>query len=89
MSPGNAACSSGLPPLLQGFEQKEGVDYYETFAPVVQWQTVCLLLTISILLGLETRQVDYVATFIQNPIDAEVYVEMPRGFSIPGKVLKL
>jgi hypothetical protein len=65
------------------------VDYFETFAPVVEWSTVRFLLIMSILLGLETTQVDYVAAFIQADIDTEVYVEMPRGFSQPGKVLKL
>ena len=73
----------------RGFEQTEGVDYDETFAPVVNWTTVRFLLMMSILLGLETRQVDYVAAFVQADIDMDVYVEMPRGFAQPGKVLKL
>ena len=73
----------------RGFEQTEGIDYFETFAPVVNWQTVRLLLIISILLGLPTKQVDYTAAFVQADIDTEVYVSMPRGFSIPGKVYKL
>jgi hypothetical protein len=73
----------------RGFEQKEGIDYNETFAPVVNWTTVRFLLIMSILLGLETKQVDYVAAFVQSDIDTTVYVEMPRGFAQPGKVLKL
>lgn len=73
----------------RGFEQIEGLDYNETFAPVVNWTTVRFLLMMSILLGLETKQVDYVAAFVQSNIDTTVYVEMPRGFAQPGKVLKL
>lgn len=73
----------------RGYEQKEGVDYHETFAPVVNWTTVRFLLIMSILLNLKTKQVDYVAAFIQSDIDTEVFVEMPRGFSTPGKVLRL
>jgi hypothetical protein len=34
----------------------------------------------SILLDLNTKQVNYVAAFIQSDIDTEVFVEMPRGF---------
>jgi hypothetical protein len=73
----------------RGYEQIEGVDYYETFAPVVNWTTVRFLLMMSILLGLETKQVDCVAAFVQADIDITVFVEMPKGFAQPGKVLKL
>jgi hypothetical protein len=43
----------------------------------------------SILLNLATKQVDYVAAFVQADIDTTVYVEMPRGFTQQGKVLRL
>lgn len=88
----------------RGDKQIEGVDYFDTFAPVVNWTTIRLLLILSIILGLSTRQVDYTAAFVHAPIDKDpewdnmteeqrqrsgVYIEMPRGFSQPGKVLKL
>ena len=89
---------------VRGDKQIEGVDYFETFAPVVNWTTVRLMLILSIVLGLATRQVDYTAAFVHAPIDRDpgwddltpeeqerqgVYIDMPRGFSKPGKVLKL
>jgi hypothetical protein len=73
----------------RGFEQIEGVDYFETFAPVVQWMTVRLVLIMTILLNLENKQIDYTAAFLQAPIDHDVYVEMPKLFSVEGKVWKL
>jgi hypothetical protein len=88
----------------RGDRQIEGVDFFETFAPVVNWTTVRLLLIVSIILGLKTCQADYTAAFVQAPIDqppewdkmseeekakSGVYVDMPRGFKQPGKVLKL
>jgi hypothetical protein len=72
-----------------GHRQIEGVDFFETFAPVVNWTTVRLMLIMSQVLNLSTKQVDYTAAFIHAPIHDIVYVEMPRGFSEPGKVLKL
>jgi hypothetical protein len=77
------------PGILSGFEQVEGIDFTETIAPVVNWTTVRFLLIMSILLGLSTKQVDYIAAFVQADIDTIVYVEMPKGFTQLGKVLKL
>jgi len=73
----------------RGFEQVEGKDYFETFAPVVQWLTVRLILVLTIIMGLENKQIDYTAAFIQAPIDTDVYMEMPRLFTTEGKVWKL
>ena len=86
---------------VRGDTQVEGVDFFDTYAPVVQWSTVRLLLILSILLNLQTCQVDYTAAFVHAPIDMEedvpdsaksgkdVYVEMPKGFRKPGTVLRL
>ena len=73
----------------RGFEQVEGRDYFETYAPVVQWLTVRLILVMTIIMGLENKQIDYTAAFVQAPIDTDVYIEMPRMFSTQGKVWKL
>ena len=59
--------------------QIEGVDYFEAFAPVVQWETVRLLLILSIHLNLLTIQVDYTSEFLHTDIEDKVYVEMSRG----------
>jgi hypothetical protein len=73
----------------RGFEQIEGVDYFETFVPVVQWMTVRLVLIMTISLNLENKQIDYTAAFLQAPLDHDVYVEMPKLFGVTGKVWKL
>ena len=65
----------------RGFEEQEAIDYFETFAPVVMWLTARLLLIMSILMDLETKQIDYTAAFIHAPIYCLVYVEIPKGFT--------
>jgi len=67
----------------------EGVDFFDTFAPVVNWTMVRMMLILSVILALSTRQVDYTAAFVHAPMEEDVYIDMPRGFSEPGKVLKL
>jgi Reverse transcriptase (RNA-dependent DNA polymerase) len=58
---------------------------------VVGWTALRLLLILSCVLGLATKQVDYTAAFIHAPLGEEeqVFVEHPRGFGQPGKVLRL
>jgi hypothetical protein len=48
----------------RGDRQKEGVDYFETWAPVVQWQTVRLMMIFSSILSLESAQADITAAFV-------------------------
>jgi len=42
-----------------------------------------------VILGLNTKQVEYTCAFVHAPIVEDVYVWMPRGFQEDGKVLKL
>ena len=77
---------------VRGDLQREGVDYFETYAPVVQWSTVRLLLTMVLSKGWQTKQVDYTNAFAQATLKEEVYIEPPRGFGRKDKqdmVLKL
>jgi hypothetical protein len=76
----------------RGDMQTEGVDYFETYAPVVQWSTIRLLLSTVLTEGWTTRQVDYTNAFVQAELKEEVYVEYPRLFgpkSGSDKVLHL
>ncbi len=65
-----------------GDQQLEGIDFFETYAPVVQWTTVCLMLILENLLGLKSNQADVTAAFLHATLgeDEKVYVEMPLGF---------
>ena len=72
-----------------GDQQVHGVDHFGTFAPVVSWTTVRILLILSVILRLDTKQVDYTRAFLHAPITKDVYVHMSRGFAEEVKVLKL
>ena len=74
---------------VRGDLQKEHIDYFDTYSPVVQWSTVRLLLIVSIILQLETKQVDFTLAFVQAKADPGIYIEMPRMFEMDGYVLEL
>ena len=65
---------------VRGDMQVEGEDYFESYAPVVQWSTVRLMLILSMVYGMDTRQVDYVNAFAQADLEEEVYIELPCGY---------
>ena len=75
-----------------GGMQRWGVDYWETYAPVVNWISVRLLMILTILHKLETKSIDFVLAFPQAELKRDVYMELPYGFHFGAKgqyVLKL
>lgn len=51
----------------------KGVKYFETYMPVLNWQTVStiILLVMNLLLQLSTKKGDYMAAFVHADIDQE------------------
>ena len=80
---------------VDGSQQKEGVDYFETYSPVVMWSTLRLLFIVGIINGWKSRKVDYVQAFPQATLDKNehVYMHLPAGYDVDGDrskyVLKL
>ena len=54
---------------VRGDQQINGLDMFDTYAPVVSGITIRLLLVLSLILNLEPQQVDYTHTFCQAPLD--------------------
>jgi hypothetical protein len=77
--------------VCKGFGQKEGIDYDETYAPVVKPATLRVLLAIVVHYNLECKQFDIVTAFLNALIEdhLKIYVEMPHGFEVNGKVCLL
>jgi len=59
-------------------------DYDQTYAPVVSWYAIRLLLVLTIIHGWHTVQLDYVLAFTQAPVDRDLYMHIPKGFQIDG-----
>jgi hypothetical protein len=65
-----------------GDRQKEGIDFLETWAPVVQWSTTRIVMVLAAKLGLRSVQCDITAAFIHSRVhlEEEIYAHQPRGF---------
>jgi hypothetical protein len=62
-----------------GGQQTWGQDYWDTYAPVVTWASVRLLLIIAKIHKLESKSIDFVLAFPQADLDVPVYMELPPG----------
>ncbi|GAB0095500.1 uncharacterized protein DMENIID0001_108920 [Sergentomyia squamirostris] len=66
--------------VAKGFSQVEGIDYQETFSPVVRYSSVRYLLAIAAKYDLNIRQLDAVTAFLNGKLKETVYMEQPEGF---------
>jgi hypothetical protein len=78
--------------VAQGFSQKEGIDYEETFAPVARFEAIRILLAFSMSKGFKFHQMDVKSAFLNGVLEEEVYMKQPPGFEsekYPHRVYKL
>ena len=76
--------------VAQGFLQQEGIDFNETFAPVVRFDTVRTCLSVAAAKNLNVLQMDVVTAFLNGRLDEEIYLRVPSGVpSTYGKIWRL
>jgi transposase InsO family protein len=71
--------------VAKGFTQKEGIDYTETFSPVVKSASLRIILTIACKWDYELKQFDVETAFLNAKLNEEIYVEQPDGYAMKGK----
>ncbi|KAJ3531725.1 hypothetical protein NM688_g7534 [Phlebia brevispora] len=65
----------------KGYTQVQGLDYNETFAPVVKFDSIRVLLAIAAKYNLEIHQMDVKSAFLNADLEEEIYMECPEGFN--------
>ncbi|GJW02392.1 zinc finger, CCHC-type containing protein [Tanacetum coccineum] len=75
--------------VIQGFRQKEGIDNFDTYAPVARITTIRLLLALAAIHNLVIHKMDVKTTFLNGDLDEEVYMKQPKCFVMPGNEHKV
>jgi hypothetical protein len=78
--------------VAQGFSQKEGINYEETFAPVARLEAIRILLDFSVDKGFRLYQMDVKSAFLNGVLEEVMFVRQPPGFEsekYPHPVYKL
>ncbi|GKC44513.1 retrovirus-related pol polyprotein from transposon TNT 1-94 [Tanacetum coccineum] len=78
--------------VAQGYNQQEGIDYEETFAPIARLEAIRIFLDYAAYMGFVVYQMDVKSSFLNGKISEEVYVKQPPGFEcseFPDYVCKL
>ena len=69
-----------------GYRSVKFIDYWDTYSPVVSWQTIHLVFTLAIVIDWFIHSIDFVMVFPQADIKTDIYMrppQVPNSFEIP------
>jgi hypothetical protein len=69
--------------VAKGFQQQDGLDYFETFSPVIKPSTIRIILALAVHYDWPLRQLDVSNAFLHGSLAEEVFMEQPSGFINP------
>jgi hypothetical protein len=72
--------------VARGFEQRAGIDYVDTSAPVAGIAGFRILVCIALLMGWKTYSWDVDSAFLHPTLKEEIYMRPPSGYAVSGSV---
>jgi len=78
--------------VIRGFNQKKGIDFFDTYSPVIEIVMIRTLVALASIHDLIVHQMDVKIAFLNGDLEEEIYMSQPEGCEVPGqenKVCKL
>ena len=78
--------------VIRGFNQKKGVDYFDSYSPLTKTATIRTLIALAAIHDLVVHQMDVKMSFLNGDLKKEIYMTQPEGFVVlrqEDKVCKL
>jgi len=75
--------------VARGFEQEEGIDYEETYSPVVNMPSLRALFSLAAKPQMKIKTFDVKTAFLYGKLEEEVYMQVPNGYDAQDQVLRL
>ncbi|KAK1427731.1 hypothetical protein QVD17_16425 [Tagetes erecta] len=69
--------------MAQGFSQRPGIDYEETYSPVIDAITFRYVISLAVSENLEMRLMDVVTAYLYGSLDSDIYMKIPEEFKFP------
>ena len=71
--------------VAHGFTQRPGIDFNETYSPVMSGITFRYLISLAVQNHLSMQLMDVVTAYLYGSLDSYIYMKVPDGISIPDR----
>ncbi|SGY26768.1 BQ5605_C018g08780 [Microbotryum silenes-dioicae] len=75
--------------VAHGCAQHPGIDFEQNYAPVVKFTSIWVLIALAAANGYHVHQADVNKAYLHGKLDKPLYMRVPQGIDMPGKILRL
>ncbi|SGY20946.1 BQ5605_C016g08173 [Microbotryum silenes-dioicae] len=75
--------------VAHGCAQRPGIDFEQNYAPVVKFTSIWALIALAAANGYHVHQADVNKAYLHGKLDKPLYMRVPQGIDMPGKILRL